>query len=858
MLRARLLSVVASATCLFVGGINANALSLQESVVEALQTNPVVQERLKNFHETQQDLEMAKSEWLPSLDYRGTIGIANAGHFKDGDPNGKNWSHGIDKESRGNYASYSNSLKLTQNIFNGFSTTHKMNYQEARIMAAAHHYVENANDVAFQMVGAYIDVLRSYKLLQIAKENVEINKKIYEDVQALYEQGLTNKSEMTKINASLSLANSNLTVQQNNTIDKEARFKRVFGRNVNVATLEMPRLDLAMPESKERAAQIAVTNNPSLIVSNFNIKGAQEIYKQKQSKFYPIIDLEFEQIYNDYKNKNRWDNEDDRQRAYVVLNWNLFNGLSDVADVQKSRSAINKEVEILRDLKRQTIEGLELSWNAYEMIGKQLKDLETYYENSEETLESYQSEYEMGRRTLLDLLSAQNDLVSSKSQIVNAQMDKLYAQYRILDAMGMMVSSIVEDKDYNKLINPTINPFAVVKDELPVNYDVDNDGIVDSLDICDNSVLGKDDITPYGCNQEEKDSDFDGIPDSKDQCPDTPFGALVDENGCEIDGENRFLANSEDYISQALNYTEASPVKDSKLGLYDYEFNTVAAKNIESTELDKQLYYDDFAMIRRYDFINMNENDIESLNKIAEELKQYNDTNAVVTIIGNTRANNDKQKAFETAQTYANNIKEELENRGVDSKILHAQSRVDFDRAFLETDFRDRGLNDVTAIALYVPKASNIAPVEILDDDQDGVPNNLDKCPDTPKGYAVDEFGCTQAINLEILFENDSSKVLEDSKEKVLAFAKYLNDNKDFDAIIEGHASKGSDSSSANYNQKLSESRADAVKNILIENGVEASRLNSIGKGFNEPIADNATAEGQAKNRRIQAILVRK
>ncbi len=851
----RFLSVVASAACLFIGG-NAFALTLQESVVEALQTNPVVQERLKNFHETQQDLEIVKSEWLPSLDYRGTIGIANSGHFKDGNKD-KKWNHDISGADKGNYASYSNSLKLTQNIFNGFSTTHKMNYQEARIMAAAHHYVENANDIAFQMVGAYIDLIRSYKLLQIAKENVAINKKIYEDVQSLYEQGLTNKSEMTKINASLSLANSNLTVNQNNTIDKEARFKRLFGRSVNVGTLEMPRLDFAMPESKERATQIAITNNPSLIVSNFNIKGAQELYKQKQSKFYPIIDLEFEQLYNDYTNQNKWDSQDDRQRAYVVLNWNLFNGLADVADVQKSKSTINREVEILRDLKRQTIEGLELSWNAYEMIGKQLKDLETYYENSEETLESYQSEYEMGRRTLLDLLSAQNDLVSSKTQIVNAQMDKLYSQYRILDAMGMMVSSIVEDKDYNKLINPTINPLVVVEDELPVNYDVDGDGIVDSLDICDNSVLGQDDITPYGCNKEKKDSDFDGIPDSKDQCPDTPFGAPVDENGCEVDGANKFAANSEDYLVQALQYTENSPKKDSKLGLYDYEFNTVAAKNVQSTDLDKHLYYDDFAMIRRYDFLNMNENNTESLDKIANELKQYNDTNAVVTIIGNTRANSDKQDSFETAQKYANNVKEELQNRGVDSKILHAQSRVDYDRAFLQTNFGDKKLNDVTAVAVYVPKASVVAPVQILDDDQDGVPNNLDQCPDTPKGYAVDEYGCTQPINLEILFENNSAKILENSKDKVLAFAKYLNDNKGFDAIIEGHASKEG-RSSAQYNTVLSQKRADAVKQLIIDNGVEASRLQSVGKGYNEPVADNSTAEGQAKNRRIQAILVRK
>ena len=853
MKKNRLLSIFASAACFITAG---NALTLQESILEAMDTNPVVQERMKNFRETQQDLEIAKSEWLPSLDYRGTIGISNAGHFKD-DPKKQNrWDHGVNQ--KGNYANYTNSLKLTQNIFNGFSTTHKMNYQEARIMAAAHHYVENANDIAFQMTGAYIDVIKSYKLFEIAKENVAINKKIFEDVQALYEQGLTTKSEMTKINASLSLANSNLTVQKNNMLDKESRFKRLFGRGVDVSTLELPKMNLAMPESLERATQIAITNNPSVIVSSFNIKGAQELYKEKKSKFYPVIDLEFEQVYNDFNKENSFDGSaDDRQRAYVVLNWNLFKGGAHIADVQKSKSTINKEVELLRDLRRQTMESLELSWNAYDLLGKQLVDLQTYYENSQETLSAYKEEYDMGRRTLLDLLSAQNDLVSSKSQIVNAQMDKLYAQYRILDAMGMMVSSIVEDKDYSKLINPTVKPLDIVEDELPVKFDADNDGIVDSLDICDNSQKG-DNITPYGCVKNQKDSDFDGIPDSKDKCPDTVFGAVVDVNGCEIAGsKNKFVAKDSDYIETALQYTENSPKKDPKLGLYDYEFNAAANKNVKSTDLDNKLMYGDFAMIKRFPFINMNKSE-KNLDTIANELKKYNGTNAIVTLIGNTQIAKDKNESFNKGLEYAQNIKKELVSKGVDEKILVAQSRVDYDRYYLETNYGDKNLNDVVATALYVQKSSELAKkTEIKDDDQDGVINESDKCPNTPKGYSVDENGCPKTINLEVLFENASDKVVDSSNQKVVAFAKYLNDNKEFDTVITGHASHDKKTSAA-YNINLSQKRADAIKTLLVQNGVESSRIQTVGKGYDEPIADNNTAEGQAQNRRIEAVLVKK
>lgn len=139
-----------------------------------------------------------------------------------------------------------------------------------------------------------------------------------------------------------------------------------------------------------------------------------------------------------------------------------------------------------------------------------------------------------------------------------------------------------------------------------------------------------------------------------------------------------------------------------------------------------------------------------------------------------------------------------------------------------------------------------------LDDDKDGVENSLDKCPNTPVGAAVNADGCPQTLNLSINFENNSHQVKEASLPKIEEFANFLKKYKNYTAEIVGYTdSRGSQT----YNKKLSQKRADEVKKLLIEKGVEASRLTAIGMGELNPIASNETPEGRAKNRRIEANL---
>lgn len=834
-----------------------------------MDTNPVVQERMSNFRATQQDLKIANSEYLPKLDLISTVGAANAGNI-----------YGFTNDVNYNY--YTNSLQLTENIFNGFSTTYKVKYQEARVLAAAYHYLENVNDIAFQTVTAYIDLIRAYKLVQIAKESLKTNEKIYSDVQELYDAGLTTSSEVTKIQSSLALARSNLIVQKNNLSERHFRLKRLMGRDMSIASMTLPKLNVVLPESEERATMIAIKNNPSIMVSNYNIKGAQALYHESQSTFYPIIDVGVEQLLNDQnKHNNGYDSPDDRTRGFFTLTWNLYNGGADSAAIQKNRSNIYRELETQRDLKRQTIEGLELSWSSYEMIKDQLVHLYKYKQYSEETLSNYLEEYSLGRRTLLDLLSAQNDLTNSLTEITNAEFDRLGAQYRILDAMGMLVEAVLGDsRRYAKYMQPVNKPFDTQKDTLPVKTDADNDTIVDTLDICDNSPKGTDNITPYGCEQKAKDTDFDGVADDVDQCPGTSIESRVDEKGCPKEEEGKRLVNDPNaFLSTPKSYNENSPAKSKEEGLYDYNYSFLPDKNVPSTKLDSKLMYENFDVIKRFEPIGMNDNNISTqVEAIADYYAaQEHKKDLIITVIGHSGT---KDSARVDAKNYADKISKDLEQAGVPAEKLVTEGRADLDNSWLETEWGDKALNDRVLVTLYkgkeelrdgdedgvsdlfdkcpdTPKGATVDEngCSSDDDDQDGVVNSMDKCPDTPKGYEVDTDGCTLKINLEAEFGLNSSKIEPNTMQKIDAYAKFLNEHPNFDTTITGHTSiEGNEK--PGYNMKLSKRRAQSVKNALVSLGVSAGRIKAVGMGPKEPVASNDTEEGRAKNRRIEATLM--
>ena len=168
------------------------------------------------------------------------------------------------------------------------------------------------------------------------------------------------------------------------------------------------------------------------------------------------------------------------------------------------------------------------------------------------------------------------------------------------------------------------------------------------------------------------------------------------------------------------------------------------------------------------------------------------------------------------------------------------------------------------AAPLVEPTPVEPAPVILTDgdDDQDGVPNSVDKCPGTPLNVVVDADGCPREISMDdalrmelrVFFDNDKTVIKDQYRPEIQKVAEKMSEYPNSTASIEGHASKTGPS--ARYNQRLSEARANAVKSMLVNQfGVAPQRISTVGYGYDRPIADNNTAEGRAMNRRVYAII---
>ena len=420
-------------------GLGLNASVIQNSVSKLLMTNPEIKSSLNKFLEQKSEIKAAKSDNLPVVNFNLQGGIAKSGMFK---------SDTIDQT----YRYYKAAIILTQNLFNGFGSEGKINYQKAKAISYAFKYIQTVNNITDKALKAYIDVLKANLLYKNGIENLKITKSILEKVKELYKGGMTTKSEVTKIESQYYLAKANLYVLKDNLVKAENNFAKIFGYKPDIEKMSFD-IDLRMPFDYKASLQIALKKNPALKSAKFYIKALHEYQKVVDKDFYPKVDLQLQQNYNDVSEVNPYDSADDRFVASLNLVYNIFNGYKDKTNSQINKIKINQALNNLEKIKREVKADLANAWDLKNTFEKRITDLKQYKLFAQKTLKLYQQEFNMGRRTLLELLTAQNDLYKAKNELIKTQYNLLYSKVKIHNLMGDLVDEIFGKEVLKGLVN---------------------------------------------------------------------------------------------------------------------------------------------------------------------------------------------------------------------------------------------------------------------------------------------------------------------------------------------------------------------------------------------------------------------
>ncbi|GBG12937.1 outer membrane protein, adhesin transport system [Novimethylophilus kurashikiensis] len=413
--------------CLLAVAQLAGAESLKEAVDQTVKSNPDVlvdvQQRLAQEHQVTQ----AKAGYYPKVDMALGIGREGSENISTQPGDKTLWR----RES---------SLTLSQMLFDGYAVKSDVDRSEARLQAAAHKVNATSEQIGLRAVEVYLEVLRRQELLALTQENLTAHEKTYQQIKLRADTGIGRKADLEQAESRLSLAQSNLSSAQANLREAEINYQRVVGKMPDglVKPEDVP-CELC-PPTLDNTIDTAYANHPALrsAIAEYDAALAQQ--RGADAPFKPRLNLDLETSRN--RNLAGVEYRDNDAYAMLRMQYNLFHGGVDSARVRETEYLSQASQAAVERTKRQIEEDTRMSWSALETAKGRIPLLKDRVDASTMTRDAYIKQFSVGQRTLVDLLDAENELYSARSDYVNGLYTERFARYRLMADMGKLLDTL--------------------------------------------------------------------------------------------------------------------------------------------------------------------------------------------------------------------------------------------------------------------------------------------------------------------------------------------------------------------------------------------------------------------------------
>lgn len=406
---------------------SANVSGMAAAVQKAIDTNPEVTARLNALRAATNEVDVARGAFYPTLDLS-----AGVGRNKDT----------ITSRSPESLSFTRSGVALTANqvLWDGRLTAREVERLGHARTVRYFEFLAATEDTALEAARAYLDVLRFRKLVQLAEDNYAQHKYVFDQLQSKFKAGVGRGVDSEQANARLALAESNLTTEVANLHDVSARFLRLVGEVPAAKLPAAPNLESSLKANNAELIAQALAKNASISAAVENLRAVQADASGRDSAFEPRVEARVRSGVG--QNFDGLFNRKNATSAEILLNWNLFKGGSDTARVKQYADLINQAADQRDKACRDVRQTAAIAQNDISRAKQQLAALDRNVLAIEKARDAYRQQFDIGQRSLLDLLNAENELYTAKRAYANADADLQLAHVRTQAARNTLVANL--------------------------------------------------------------------------------------------------------------------------------------------------------------------------------------------------------------------------------------------------------------------------------------------------------------------------------------------------------------------------------------------------------------------------------
>jgi len=398
--------------------------TLPDVVRKAISENPEVQATWYAFLASTDEKDVARGGFFPRLDLSAGMG----------------WEHWSQANRSDEDFTRSNvTLSLRQMVYDGFATKNEVSRLEYAKLVRYYEVLAASEQVGLEAMRAYLDVMRYRELQKLAVDNYTQHQSVFSKVLERVKAGVGRGVDGEQASGRLALSESNRVTETSNLYDVSNRYMRIVGS----APPELAQHDVlrdGIPLGLGEAMELAFQENPSFNAAVENVRAAEAAVEVRKSAFHPRVDVQARQVYG--RGKDAIEGRKDETVAEVVLSYNIFAGGSDQAAERQYRQRLNMAKSLREKACRDVRQTLAIAYNDMEKLEEQLRFLNEHQLATGKAREAYRDQFDIGQRTLLDLLDTENEYFEARRAYVHASYDYALAHGRTLASMGRLLKAL--------------------------------------------------------------------------------------------------------------------------------------------------------------------------------------------------------------------------------------------------------------------------------------------------------------------------------------------------------------------------------------------------------------------------------